>query len=215
MKLTAKITHEKEVTSEFVLAEAKDIWRHCRSQHKKFPAEDMESASLLLNNVRECHREFAIAYPIVVRYMCQMREFSASAFKKYLDRIANQAADRNEDDYLNSQVDYVVILYKCRHPKWNLTQVANIRTNVRALLQQEHDQFKTAAVAAEHQVTQREAELHLQNNIDLRKVYAADPLAGQEVGVRVVTTCPLVAPIDLSANTEVPPLEITSEELLL
>ena len=70
-----------------------------------------------------------------------MQEYDSKAFKTYLTKIKAHPYT-SQAEYLDSQADYVVILYKARHKRWNATDVSKIRANIRNMLQHEHDTFK-------------------------------------------------------------------------
>lgn len=133
------VKQEKEVTAEFVLEEAKQIWKKVKAMN--VPVGDSVKAELCMDAIRREHRDFCQAYPIVLRYMAQMGEFRAKAFKQYLAHILHHPWS-TEEAFLESQADYVVLLYKATHKKWNTTEISNLRTNIRNMLFAEHNEFK-------------------------------------------------------------------------
>lgn len=141
--LKAKIHNEKDVTPEFILNEAKQMWAECKKQfkEKKIKFGDAENTEQLINYMRNSHKDFCKSYPIVMRYMAEMHTFHANAFRKYLKKIAANPW-KTEDEYLDSQADYICMLYKETHKRWNATDVSRIKFNIRNLLQNEHDTVK-------------------------------------------------------------------------
>ncbi len=141
--MAAKVEQEKIVTIPELCAEANKIWAKCVKVIKtaKPYIISEETADQLLADMRRQHADFAKAYPIVLRYMCQMQRFHINAFKKYLLRV-QQNPWKSQEEYLDSQTDYCVLLYKETTPRWNQREVAHIRTQTRKMLQDEHDTFK-------------------------------------------------------------------------
>ncbi|SIP86028.1 Hypothetical protein PACV_315 [Pacmanvirus A23] len=140
--LKIHIQNEKNVTIDEIVAEANHIWQMVRK--RKIPFGNIDAAEALMSEIRKTNPEFSKSYPIVLRYMCQMDEYDSRALKKYLIKIEKHPW-KNEVEYLDSQTDYVVLLYQIKHPRWNKTDVNNLRRNVRNLLQREHVAFKTYA----------------------------------------------------------------------
>ena len=141
------IHNEKEVTIDDVVKEAQCMWSKARSEFKtnkiSISSESLvtEFSDKLMSKMRKEHNNFCQSYPIVLRYMCEMREFNPKAFKRYLMKLEKHPW-KTEEEYLDSQADYVVMLYQATHSRWNKTDVNRLKTNVRNLLQSEHKQFK-------------------------------------------------------------------------
>lgn len=141
--LKAKIHNEKDVTPEFVLNEAKEMWAECKKQfrEKNIKFGNTKATEQLMSDMRNTHKDFCVSYPIVMRYMAEMHTFHPDAFCKYLKKIAANPW-KTEEEYLDSQVDYIVMLYKSTHKHWNMTEVSRIRDNVRTILHREHETVK-------------------------------------------------------------------------
>ena len=125
-----RITNEKNVTPEDIVKEAMTINKKLRLAN--IPPGDDDRTERFMTEIRKDHKEFCESYPIVLRYMCQMRQFSAKALQKYLAKIAAKPWS-GQEEYLDSQADYVVILYKELHPRWQRKEVTNLRQNVRKI----------------------------------------------------------------------------------
>lgn len=143
---------EKVVTVDDIVAESVIIWKKCKE--RGIPSDNPDVGNAAFLDLRREHREFGESYPIVLRYMTQMGSYSSNALRKYLIKIKERPWTSHAE-YLDSQADYVCILFMETHKRWNRTEVSNLRKNVRALLQQEHDDFMSnfekhkAAVEAE------------------------------------------------------------------
>lgn len=170
------VRSEREVTADDIVREANTIWKKVKSQD--IDIRDVDATENYTNQLRKEHPEFAKAYPIVLRYMCQMREYKGSALKKYLQKIQAKPYT-NEEEYLESQVDYVEILYKATHNKWNRTEIVNLRKNIRNILTTEHKDFKKKIKRIDEDVT-RENELYKQKNKYELREYLSDIISSGE-----------------------------------
>jgi len=134
---------KKDITPEYVLREANELWAKCRATilERKIQPDDRDAAHALMSELRQSNKEFCMSYPIVIRYMCEMRLYHSRAFEKFLRRIEKQPW-RSESEYLDAQADYVMLLYKHTNARFDTKAANNVRKNVRELLQKEHDLFK-------------------------------------------------------------------------
>lgn len=165
MNFKANITSEKEVTIDFIVNEATTIWETAKS--RKLKIDDVSATENLMTELRRKHPEFCKSYPIVFRYICQMQEYSTKAFGLWLKKIKNSPW-KNEMEYLDAQADYVVILFKTKYPKRNKTEVANLRKNIRTILQNEHSTFKTYTEEFEKEVSAEETFWKIKNFNELK-----------------------------------------------
>jgi len=158
----AHITSEKEVTVDFVVNQANEIWKLVKKRKGKNNKNSITACESdeeeLMEDMRKLYPEFCRSYPIVLRYMCQMNEYNSKTFRLYLGKIKAHPYTTQEE-YLDSQTDYIVMLYKSTHPRWNATDVSRLRVNIRNMLQQEHDTMKKYAEEFEKQVDAETAKL--------------------------------------------------------
>lgn len=178
------ITSEKEVGIDDIVEEAVAINKELQS--RKLPPTDNDASDAFMSEMRREHKQFATSYPIVLRYMCQMRQFSKDALRQYLMHIKAHPW-KNQNEYLDSQADYVVILYKKTHQRWNRTQVENLRKNVRGLLQQEHDKFVELGEKYKGEVDSEEAEYKRSREEDLAAFYRKYGKETMDIKLRVET----------------------------
>lgn len=172
---TSVITSEKEVTIDYVVDEATKIFSIVRARGLR--AGDSEGSDALMAEIRQSNREFCTSYPIVLRYMCQMGRFSPRALRLYLRKIAMHPW-KTESEYLDSQTDYVCLLYQCTAKRWNRAEVANIRTNVRRTLEQETVLFKKYVTEFDKEVTTG-AEIASGRNLDALRDFVATQVKGE------------------------------------
>lgn len=192
----ASIHNEKEVTVDDVVSEADLIWKIVRSRKVKKDEEDDK----LLEEMRKAHPDFALSYPIVLRYLCQFRSYNSKAFKQYLLHIKNNPW-KSQSEYLDSQTDYVVILYKKLHPRWNKTQIQNLWKNIRMQLQNEDETFKKYLKEFETEVESESSRLEKDSRDELFNYFKSISSANM--------TADIVAPIVESLAE--PIVEVASE----
>ncbi len=133
------IHSEKDVTPEFILNEANTIWK--KYKKLKIPIADYDKIDTASSDLRKQHREFCTSYPIVFRFMCQLNSYSPKAFERYL-KLIQQRPWKSENDYLESQVDYIILLYKAKNPRWDNNTISNLRRETLATLVKENEDFK-------------------------------------------------------------------------
>lgn len=150
--LKLKITSEKNVSIDDIVKEADDIWRYIKL--RKLPITD-DNNKILLDEIEKRNPQFSKAYPIVKRYMCEMRQYNNHALRFWLKKISTKPW-KTEEDYLAAHSDYPAQLYRITHRHCNMTEVANVRNNVYNTLMAEHKDFKLRATGAEKYVAEKE-----------------------------------------------------------
>lgn len=208
------IQSEKDVTVEDIISEAIAINR--KLQAKKLTPGDMDAADAFLAEMRREHKQFADAYPIVLRYMCQMQQFHAAAFRKYLSYIALHPW-KGADEYMDSQTHYVVLLYKQTHARWNKTQVENLRKNVRKLLQTEHDKFTELGEKYKNEVEHEETAYKKSREEELLGFYKKYGAEIDDLHIRAVSnvTTENIVNVDDLPTEEAPVIDISADDLLM
>lgn len=166
----AAIHNEKDVTPDYVLKEANTMWK--KASKWKVDPTNSEEVDGKMAEMRRDHPEFCQSYPIVLRYMVQFKQYSSEAFRIYLKKIQNKPW-KNENEYLDSQADYVVILYQKTHKNWNSTQVGQLRRNIREILQKEHDHFKMRLEQNQKVVEADEERIKFAAKDDLAEMFRA------------------------------------------
>lgn len=146
-----KIEYSKQVTAEFVINEGKELLKVAMQKYKDAGKAlgDTKFADELLKELQYAHRDFAVAYPIALRYICYYHMYNERAMKTYLAKIT--AKPPNEEEYLDRAADYVVLLHRFG-PKSNPFVRATGRLNtaetqkfwliIRKQLEAEKTQFK-------------------------------------------------------------------------
>jgi protein-tyrosine-phosphatase len=169
VNLKIAISSEKVVTLDEIVKEASSIYAKCKKRKLTFG--DEKAAEALLSEMQKAHPQLSKSYPIVLRYICQMQEYSPQAFRKYLIKIKLHPW-KSEGEYLESQTDYVVMLYQTTHKHWNQTDVNKIRKNILAMLKNEHEVFTKYAKEFKDEVDKEEEMFTEQSDNAMREFYA-------------------------------------------
>lgn len=155
-----KITSEKNVTIDFVVNEANNIWREVSA----LPPVTQNNMDI----IQQSHPEFCKAYPIVVRYMCQMQQYDTKAFRKWLMKIRERPW-KTENEYLDAQADYVSMLYRAKNPRAPGREINHVRDNIRTILRDEHTIFKYYAEKSDKEINSKELALREKNKDELHE----------------------------------------------
>ncbi len=169
------------VTIDYIVKEAGQMWKEMKRSGVKFG--DIDASEKLMSDITKRHPDFCKSYPIVCRYICQMQEYDTRAFRRWLIKIKEHPW-KTEAEYLDAQADYVAILFKVKKPRSNRTEINNLRTNIRAMLEREHIQFKKYATEFEKEVTGEEG-IYKEKNMDELQAFAE--LAGSK-GISLAET---------------------------
>jgi protein-tyrosine-phosphatase len=212
---SVSITSEKVVTVDDIINEAIAINKKLRA--KKIKPGDFDASDAFMSAMRKEHKEFSQSYPIVLRYMCQMQQFHSNALRKYLNYIRDHPW-KNQNEYLESQVNYVVILYKETHKRWNRTEVDNLAKNVHKMLKQEHERFIELSDKYKKEVEHEETGYKASREESMKAFYALQGHDTLDLHLRTATDIPTgeTVNVDIAINeidVENPPV-VTSDDLL-
>lgn len=188
----AKIRYEKEVSIDDVVNEANQIHQKCK---KLWPANDDSTAlAKIHDDMVSDHRQFADAYPIVLRYMCELKQYRQKAFRRYLNYVKNHPWN-SEDSYFESQAMYVTILFKETHPRYDEQKARKLFDNTVRMLKLERDAFKQQMDANKKEVDRDHARMMKKNTLELKEWFARYGKECIDVPVRAVC-------LDENANAE-------------
>jgi hypothetical protein len=111
----AAVHSAQRATPDEIVQLGKKIWAEVGSSG--VAKGDSKGNDELLERLQEKYKNFTTSFPIVLRWMVQMRQFSAAALRKYLLKHASVKLDTREA-FLELQADYIVLLYRelNRHP---------------------------------------------------------------------------------------------------
>jgi hypothetical protein len=136
-------------TLEKVMQLASSLWRAI--QNSGVAAGDDQGNDALMQRLQGEYKDFATSYPIPFRWMVQAREYAPEPFEKYLrTHVKGMYKDRTE--FMAAQGEYLVLLYKHRHPRAGPGQMRRYRTAITKSLQEDDDKFTAARGEAEEAV---------------------------------------------------------------
>ena len=127
---------------ETYLQDANDIWADFRkrlgdSQFEELGPDDQ------LTFYQKKFNKFTLSFPIVLRYMIQMRAYNKKAFKKFIKKLQLKPY-RSELEYCERQADYVKYLYMELSPTHNMKAAQREWQTVYDMLVKEIEIFKNA-----------------------------------------------------------------------
>ena len=125
-------------TPETITGIAINIWKDI--ENSKILADDDENTDKLLKTLQQKYKDFAMTYPIILRFMVQMRIFNASVFKKFIIKHASKTS-KTEEDFANNQIEYAIQMFKFNHPHYNNNELMKDRTYLTDLLDKERQEF--------------------------------------------------------------------------
>lgn len=209
MQPRARIAYEKTITRAELVEEATRAWALVRSLEHLSMSDTMEE-------MRKRHPQFCSSYPIIVRYMVQMRAFSRSAVDKYLQFIEKNPWD-SEEKFLEAQSKYVFYLMRALRPKMTRAEIYKIQAEVINTLRKESSEFKGNVTKAKERADATESEYARGRREELIKMAHAFPEQFTTLADR------FIAPADLAPRSDALPVEeevaaapaVTADELLL
>ncbi|GFR88937.1 hypothetical protein ElyMa_002530200 [Elysia marginata] len=132
-----------------VMEMAAEIWAAVR-RSGVHPDDDVGN-DILMKRLQGEYKDFAASYPIPFRWMVQAREYEPAAFEKYL-RNHVAAMYRSRKEFMAAQGEYLVILYKIRHPRVGGRQLERYRKAIAKSLQTDDERFSAALEEAHKDV---------------------------------------------------------------
>jgi hypothetical protein len=162
----SNIEYEKNVTIDDIVNEANLIWKKI----KKYSYKTIDESEKVIKIIQKEHPQISKSYPIVIRYMVQRNAYSNKALRTYLNKVKNNPWT-TEDEYIESQVDYTIILYKYTNKNWNTTQISNLRKNTLDALHKEKEIFKNSLDVYEKEVNEERATLDKRCDNEVKKLF--------------------------------------------
>jgi hypothetical protein len=149
-------THTGHASPDDIVAIAKQIWA-CVTESGVAKSDDAGNDALL-STLQNRFREFNASFPLVMRWMVQMRQFKVAALHKYL--IKHGTADlSSRENFLDLQAEYLVLLYREAHPRADQSFVRRYRASIIAQLRKEDAEFMDMNKTVEEEIKARQAEV--------------------------------------------------------
>lgn len=132
---STSVSHSKRATPEELVKMANGIWKTVLAAN--IPLENTKALDELLEQIQTDNYDFNLSFPIVLRWMVQMRKYRAKAFEKYLMKHSATPLDSKEK-YLELQAEYLVLLYREEHPHCDESYIREYKSSlVKHLLEED------------------------------------------------------------------------------
>lgn len=147
-KLPKCVSDNKEAQIEEIAKTAKSIWKKIIEYYLKGNNSDE-----LLNNLQNEYNEFFLSFPLVLRWMVEMKQFKMQVFKAYLDKFIN-AEINSKTEFLKLQGDYLVMLFIDLNPAASKIKIAQYEEDITNYLLLEDETFKDIEEEAKEELKQ-------------------------------------------------------------
>ncbi len=135
--VSSRVFSAQQGTPEELVALGLKIWREDVKPSK--PEGDAAAADLLAR-LQEKHADFNHTFPLVLRWMVQLRVFKPKAFKRYLLKHAATSVSSREE-FLRLQAEYPVFVFRETHAHPSEDDVRRYRDELVAQLLEEDKTF--------------------------------------------------------------------------
>jgi hypothetical protein len=119
---------------------AKSIWKKIIEYNLKNKI-TADTELILLQELRIEYNDFFLSFPLILRWMVQIRQFKINIFKSYVRKFINTEM-RSKIDFLKLQGEYVVMLFKALNPNCSANDLKSYEDNIMQLLIKEDETFK-------------------------------------------------------------------------
>jgi DNA repair exonuclease SbcCD nuclease subunit len=127
-----------------------------KSLQKKLRSDNPEkNLDTILNEFQSMYPQFTRRFPIVLRYMVQMGQFSSKAFAKFVAFIKANAP-KTKEEWLDTQAVYPQLLYKMTTKHYDTKHANLIRKQAAEQLREEFEAFQKASKSADELVAEQE-----------------------------------------------------------
>jgi len=140
---------------------ATNIWKFVIEHNLKNNLENKKTDEYevkLLEELQIEYTHFSLLFPLVLRWMVQMRQFKTQAFKEYLSFFIN-AEISSRHDFLKTQGEYLVLLYKNINLNVTKKEIDNYREEIIRNLIDEDELFKKIEEEAKLELEQQDNNL--------------------------------------------------------
>jgi len=152
----------KHATVEEIVAISKQIWT--KVVKSKFKKDDDENNDKLLEELQAEFKDFNISFPLVLRWMVQMRKFSVKVFEKYLLKHSSAKLNTREE-FLELQAEYLVLLFREENSHPDENAVKRYRASIVKELLSEDKRFMELQKEVEKDIEKQDS----QTDVDRRR----------------------------------------------
>ncbi len=129
------------------------IWKEVKSNPD---IKDEKKSEEIYYSIYNKYHDFGSSFPIILRWMVQMKKYSEKAFKKFLRKYSN-ADISSKKDFLILQAEYIVYLYE-ENKHYDKKQVNTYREFIIKQLLEEEEELKTIEEELKEEINNIDAE---------------------------------------------------------
>lgn len=167
----------KNKTREQILAEADEIYvkwkKMCKERGVKKVDINDEKSDAKLDEIFEIlqkeHEDFAIAYPIQLRYLAQLGQYNHTAMDIFLRKIETTPW-KSEEEYIEYQAKYAQLVYMKTHNRYTRQELTDVYEKAKFMLKRERLAFKEQVERAQKQIDKEEEGLKNQKRQDMMEL---------------------------------------------
>lgn len=135
-------------------------------KESKIEPMDHDGNEALLKRLQDSHKDFNTSFPLVLRWMVQIRQFDEKVFTQFLNFYKKNAGGPNamsvfptREKFLEVQAEYLVLMYRATHPRLTGDEIRTYRKNIVDQLMKEDKEFLDthAEVEKERKALEEEA----------------------------------------------------------
>jgi len=145
-------SEEKKI--EIITDVAKSIWKKIIEYNLKTKITP-DNELLLLDELRHEYNDFFLSFPLILRWMVQIRQFKVNIFKAYVKKFINTEME-SKLDFLKLQGEYIVMLYREFNPNCSAKDIKAYEDNIMQLLIAEDESFKQIEEEAKEELKKEE-----------------------------------------------------------
>jgi hypothetical protein len=175
----ASLSSAQRATPAELVALARRIWQRVTAAN--IASEDNAGNDKLLESLQAEFSDFSTSFPIVLRWMVQMKKFNARAFEKYLLKHASAKLDSREA-FLELQADYLVLLYREEHKRPDENLVRRYRSSIIEQLLEEDKAFQKMQKQVEEELARQEENVDQDRRTRLYEFLLTHKVAHETVG---------------------------------
>lgn len=138
-------------TVENVMAMADAIWGRVRQSG--IGKTDTKACEKLARELQAKYHDFVTTFPIVFRWMVHTREYEREVFRKFI-KSHTKAMYKTQDEFLEVQAQYLMMLYRKRNPRAGAAQMKRRREIITKSLKDDNKQFQEAVKESESVIKQ-------------------------------------------------------------
>ena len=132
----------KKIVAKDVVEEGKKILQECRNFRKTIgkPLTDEQHKELHKKMVND-HHDFASIYMLPLRSIVYTNEYFDDVMERYVNHLSKNPWN-NRREFIERQADYLVFLYRRKHPRHGSKDVSLYKENCIKKLVEEDDKMK-------------------------------------------------------------------------